>query len=400
MVSDMLKSLAKEKVSLPINYNEPLSMLQKQCEKFFYCNLLHKAGTTSDPYLKLAYICAFVIADVSTNLNRILKPFNPILGETFEFFDNSLKYRYFSEQVSHNPPISAFICESDNFVFFGDSRSKNKFSFFKGSVELNFLNKYNLILKNFNDHFVFNKPDVYMKGLVFGTPHYDFKGLISVSELNKKEASAVIEFFEEGKKAKTPGYFEGKILDSKGEIVFLLKGKCDENLFITKKDGSEKTLIWEISEGEEFWRNSDYINNYLISTYACNLNYLPEKDQKNLIHTGDKDLFVESDEADKAGLTALLPKTDSRFRKDQRLVENRKMDLAAKEKERLEELQRKRHKFFEEKKIKYTPNYFNEVYDEKSAEFIYIFNGQYWEDRKTHSYEKLHDIFENENSQV
>ena len=30
MVSDMLKCLGKDKVQLPINYNEPISMLQKQ----------------------------------------------------------------------------------------------------------------------------------------------------------------------------------------------------------------------------------------------------------------------------------------------------------------------------------------------------------------------------------
>jgi len=399
MVSDMLKSLAKEKVSLPISYNEPLSMLQKQCEKFSHCNLLHIAGTVNDPLLKLAYIAAFAVADVSTNLNRILKPFNPILGETFEYFDNLLKYRYFSEQVSHNPPISAFICESDNFVFFGDTRSKNKFSLFKGCVELNFLNKYNLILKNHNDHYVFNKPNVFMKGLVFGTPHYDFKGIININELNKNEASAVIEFFEEGKKAKTPGYVEGKILDCNGEIAYLIKGKCDENLFITKKDGSEKKQIWEISDSEEYWKNADCINNYLISSYACNFNHLPDEDEIKANNKDyNKEFLLNIDKAEKLDLSRLLPKTDSRFRKDQRLVECRKMDLATKEKDRLEELQRKRHKLFEEKKIKYMPNYFNEVYDEKSAEYIYIFNGEYWEDRKTQNYEKLHDIFENNNN--
>ena len=41
MVKDMLKGLTKEKVQLPIHYNEPLSMLQKQCEKFMYANLLY-----------------------------------------------------------------------------------------------------------------------------------------------------------------------------------------------------------------------------------------------------------------------------------------------------------------------------------------------------------------------
>ncbi len=405
MVSDMIKSLTKDKITLPINYNEPISMLQKQCEKFLYCNLLNQAGAIDDPFLKLAHISAFIIADVSTNINRILKPFNPILGETFEFFDNSLKYRFFSEQVSHNPPISAFICESDNFVFYGDTRSKNKFSFFKGLVELNFLNKYNLILKSQNDHYVFNKPDVFMKGMVFGMPHIDFKGLITINELNKNEASAQIEFFEEGKKIKTPGYIEGKILDENKEIVYLIKGKCDQNLYITKKDGTEKLIIWEVNEDEEYLKNTDFINNYQVSNYTYNLNYLNENGNDNEIKINDQiplqnDFGNTKKKKKNTKLSDILPKTDSRFRKDQRLVEYRKLDQATKEKNRLEELQRKRHKYFEEKKIKYQPNYFNEVLDQKNNEYIYIFNGEYWQDRKTNNFSKLHDIFENNNSQV
>lgn len=38
------------------------------------------------------------------------KPFNPILGETFEII--TPEYNYFAEQVSHHPPISACIAES------------------------------------------------------------------------------------------------------------------------------------------------------------------------------------------------------------------------------------------------------------------------------------------------
>jgi len=41
-----------------------------------------------------------------------MKPFNPLLGETFELFVPG-KYKYFSEQVSHHPPISASITLGD-----------------------------------------------------------------------------------------------------------------------------------------------------------------------------------------------------------------------------------------------------------------------------------------------
>jgi hypothetical protein len=55
------------------------------------------------------------------------KPFNPILGETYEGFmsldfqnlnnleDNNVKdvYRIYAEQISHHPPISNLLIQSD-----------------------------------------------------------------------------------------------------------------------------------------------------------------------------------------------------------------------------------------------------------------------------------------------
>jgi len=46
MFSDMIKSIAKDKIELPVQYNEPLSMLQKICEKFQYSYHLSSAAKT------------------------------------------------------------------------------------------------------------------------------------------------------------------------------------------------------------------------------------------------------------------------------------------------------------------------------------------------------------------
>ena len=151
-----------------------------------------------------------------------------------------------------------------------------------------------------------------MKGLIFGTPHYDFSGCITIREISKNDGCAKIEFYEEGKKIKSPGFFEGKILDSQNEIKYLIKGRWDQELYITKKDGSEKKEIWKINQDEAL-KNTDFINNYLMSEYACNLNYLPEESEV----INDKYLI----KFEKLG--NILPCTDSRLRKDQRLLEMR-----------------------------------------------------------------------------
>jgi hypothetical protein len=369
MITDMFKSLTKEKIALPVHYNEPLSMLQRQCECFQYSYLLSQASNTINKYLRMAYIAGFIVASVSLNINRILKPFNPILGETFEYIDNSLKYRYLSEQVSHNPPISAYIAESEDFVVYGDTRCKNKFKLLKGALELNFSSKTKLLFKRLNENYTFNKPTVYLKGIVMGNLRYDFSDVVTIECIENSEISTFIDFFEEGRKSKPLGYFEGSIKEN-NKTIYLIKGNWNSNLYVTDIHGENRIDIWTIKD-EQFTKNKDYINNYLISEYACNLNYLPED----------------------SSLKDALPTTDSRFRPDQRALELRDLDLAIIEKDRIEDMQRKRHKKFESERIKYEPNYFSYILDEKGNEYYYIYKGDYWKDRKKCDFDKLHKIF-------
>ena len=55
----------------------------------------------------------FGVANYASNIDRIKKPFNPILGETYELITTDFKF--ISEQVSHHPPISAGYAESPHF---------------------------------------------------------------------------------------------------------------------------------------------------------------------------------------------------------------------------------------------------------------------------------------------
>ena len=48
-------------------------------------------------------------------VGRTRKPFNPLLGETYELVESGSDgggIRHLSEQVGHHPPMTAFHCES------------------------------------------------------------------------------------------------------------------------------------------------------------------------------------------------------------------------------------------------------------------------------------------------
>jgi len=47
--------------------------------------------------MRLAYVMAFGLSMCPCSINRTKKPFNPLLGETFEMVDNNKGYKFLSE---------------------------------------------------------------------------------------------------------------------------------------------------------------------------------------------------------------------------------------------------------------------------------------------------------------
>lgn len=113
------------KISVPVYFNEPLSFLQRFTEDLTYSNIILKASECEDSCLRMAYVACFAISGYATSSERLMKPFNPILGETFELEKDG--FRVISEQVSHHPPVSAIHCEHQEYSFRASSRVNTSF---------------------------------------------------------------------------------------------------------------------------------------------------------------------------------------------------------------------------------------------------------------------------------
>lgn len=72
------------KFPLPVNFGEPLSMLQRLTEDYEYSSILDKASKITDSLEQLASVAAFTVSSYATCAIRTAKPFNPLLGETYE----------------------------------------------------------------------------------------------------------------------------------------------------------------------------------------------------------------------------------------------------------------------------------------------------------------------------
>ena len=85
-------------------------MLQRIAESMEYAELLNQAVSCTDPLMRIQYIAAFAVSEyASTGEGRIGKPFNPLLGETYEYVSVRDNFHYISEQVSHHPPSVSFL---------------------------------------------------------------------------------------------------------------------------------------------------------------------------------------------------------------------------------------------------------------------------------------------------
>ena len=363
MVKELITNMTKKAPS-PIYFNEPISMGQKQCEKFKYIDLLIKAGKESSKEMQMCYISAFLIGEIFLNLGRSLKPFNPIIGETYEYFDNEKNFRFYSEQVSHKPQVNAYIAETPEFAYYGDTLNTTSFKFFKGSIELIFKNKAHIHFKKTGDHYILNPPSVYVKGLMKPPLYNDYTGTTIIQ--NTKDASyrCELKFIEEGWSPNSLGNFEGTVFKDYETIVYLLKGNWTKEIYMTDPDGNNRVDLLVLDKNQEYLNNT--IESYVLPEFTCNLNQITPELEK------------------------ILPKNDSRFRKDIRLLEEKEeTDEAQSYKLRYEEKQRKElcnenHKIL----------FFEEFLSPETEDKYYLPNGKYWE------YRKSGKICENENSKI
>uniref|UniRef100_A0A672TM82 Oxysterol-binding protein n=1 Tax=Strigops habroptila TaxID=2489341 RepID=A0A672TM82_STRHB len=336
------------KVSMPVELNEPLNTLQHLCEELEYSELLDKAAETDDPYERMVLIAAFAASGyASTYFRAGSKPFNPVLGETYECIREDKGFRFFSEQVSHHPPISACHCESKNFVFWQDIRWKNKF--WGKSMEILPVGTLNCMLPTTFTTCIHN--------ILSGRRWIEHYGEITIRNTKSSVCICKLTFVKVNYWNSNVNEVQGVVIDQEGKVVHRLFGKWHEGLYCGVAPSAK--CIWRPGS-----MPTNYERYYGFTRFAIELNELDPL------------------------LKDLLPITDARFRPDQRLLEEGNIEAAASEKQRIEELQRGRRRYMEENNIEYRPKFFKKVIDANQRE-AWVTNDTYWELRKDPGFSKV-----------
>ncbi|XP_061647284.1 oxysterol-binding protein-related protein 6 isoform X4 [Phyllopteryx taeniolatus] len=338
------------KVSMPVELNEPLNTLQRMCEELEYSELLDKAAETDDPFERMVLVAAFAVSGYSSTYYRAgSKPFNPLLGETYECIREDKGFCFFSEQVSHHPPISACHCESKNFTFWQDVRWKNKF--WGKSMEILPVGTVSLMIPRFGDHYEWNKVTTCVHNILSGRRWIEHYGEITIRNTKSSACLCKLTFVKGNYWSSNVNEIQGFVMDQEGKVIHRLFGKWHEGLYCGVPPSAK--CIWRPGS-----MPTDYELYYGFTRFATELNELcPE-------------------------LKDVLPRTDARFRPDQRYLEEGNLELAASEKQRIEDLQRTRRKWNEENNVIQEPCFFKKVVDANHRE-RWVSNNMYWELRKT-----------------
>lgn len=366
---NILKSAIRQqdltRMPIPINFSEPLSMLQRMCEDLEYFELLEEAQSlTDDPARRLLFIAAFAITSYSGTDKRTSKPFNPLLGETFELI--TPKYRYLSEQVSHHPPIGASHCIAKGFTYWNEVHVTSRF---RGKyLELRPEGLSHLQFKNGDAsvHYSWNRVNTAVNNIIVGKLYLEHYGKMCIRSHGSDGLVAEIDFLPSGWRRGTSNRIEGKIFDSKTDkIYYSLSGTWNQSLMAQNLDTSETFQIWKRNQSPP---DSEIMYNF--SSFAMGLNELTE------------------------GLSKTICPSDSRLRPDQRAMEEGRFDSAAKLKVKLEEKQRKTRKLQEsDPDFVYKPRWFTRSIEPDTGMEHWEYNGGYWEDRSAKKWTGIPEIY-------
>ncbi|RZC70661.1 hypothetical protein C5167_033796 [Papaver somniferum] len=355
MMQKYIGSDVTSMVTLPVLIFEPMTMLQKMAELMEYSHLLDKADQCEDPYMRLVYTSSWAIS-VYYAYQRTWKPFNPILGETYELANHG-GVTFMSEQVSHHPPMSAGHAENEHFAY--DVTSKLKTKFLGNSLDVYPVGRTRVTLKRDGVVIDLVPPPTKVNNLIFGRTWVDSPGEMIMTNLTTGDK--VVLYFQ------PCGWFgagryevDGYVYNAAEEPKILMTGKWNEYMSYQPCDlegepqsGTELKEVWRVAE-------------------------VPPNDKFQYTHFAHK---INSLDTAPRKLLA----SDSRLRPDRYALEKGDLSKAGAEKSSLEERQRAEKRSREAKDQKFIPRWFDmsgEVTPTPWGDLeVYQFNGKYMEHR-------------------
>lgn len=382
-------------VAVPVTANEPTSMLQRLAEPLEDAHLLSAAAAlTGDDHQmdRLTYIAAFAIASFSSNRVKeraARKPFNPMLGETFELIrhegnkTDQPAYRFVAEKVTHHPVGMAWQANSLSGSWSIAQSMRPVQKFWGKSVELNTEGKMRLSLhkvcgmsspsanddrhtKSVSEHYTWTQPTTYLRNVIAGEKYVEPTGSMTIA--NEVTGARAVATF------KASGLFSGRSED----VTVAFYAPNSSTPLSHTLTGKWTTALTRSDTGAEIWHAGPLVPDaakvWGFPVFSAQLNEVTA---------------IEDNK---------MAPTDSRLRPDQRAFEAGELDKAEGLKAKLEERQRSRRKVLENHGGTYEPRFFHKIEVEGGSEedVWQLKTGRegYWECRERGDWKGSPEIFD------
>jgi hypothetical protein len=373
LIAFLRKNVGKDlsTIAMPVSANEPTSLLQRLAEQLEYSELLDAAVTaSSDTGERLIYMAAFAISAFSNARVKdraIRKPFNPMLGETFELVREDKGFRFLAEKVVHRPVRMACQAQASEWTFVQSPMPVQKF--WGKSAELNTDGRVRIFLHSSNEHYSWIQATSYLRNIIAGEKYVEPSGTMTI--ISETTGAKTVCTFKAG------GMFAGRsedvaiqVFDATGALLPTgAQGKWTQSLEFTNNNQPTGKSIWKVASLVDKPEK-----HYGLTTFAAALNQITSIEDSH------------------------IPPTDSRFRPDQKALEDGDLDKAEALKARLEERQRARRRVMEEHGEEWKPKWFSKVEaEELGDEEVWRLKGGkegYWECREGGRWEGVVDVFQ------
>ncbi|OUC44317.1 putative Oxysterol-binding protein [Trichinella nativa] len=238
-------------ISLPVAVFEPLNALVCCFAMSRYCNTIYRTGR---------------------------KPFNPVLGETYEYIRQDLGWKFIAEQVSHHPPVSACYADSKSWQMTETLGASVKI--WGGSLEI----KPDMSLQLIHEEiYTWNKVTTYLHRLISSSRYFEHQGLMKVKCYKATGVVVHADVSLKPDSTNTRGNIAGEIFNNQNKRVHILSGNWHQAIYLDSERIWQPTPLHE--EADKY---------YGFTKFALGLNELTEE------------------------MMPQLPPTDTRFRQDQR----------------------------------------------------------------------------------
>lgn len=240
------------KVSLPSELCHPFSMLEliayREMQLFHILFEINEQEESLDRFMVVLKWYMGMVREETVEK----KPFNPVIGETHLCWvkhksNDDVHYSEFiGEQVSHHPPVTAFVVRNtkNDIKIMGDVTFQVGF----GTNCATVITGGGVTIHTSKEKFTMTKcmPDMMVNNVVWGERYLMWYGGVTIA-CPDSGYSAYVELKEEDGR----NLILGQVFDSNKNVIYNLSGFAGQTTYLQKPNSNQKTVLVDITKYQE-----------------------------------------------------------------------------------------------------------------------------------------------------